>query len=214
MNVETDHGSGGKALQICVLGSEMVAGMGDPRGAGWVGRLAAQSTGDPLPQFYPLAVYAETTAQLAGRWKEEVMRRFQPGFRHRLVIAPGIADLTEGMSLARSRLHLADILDQALKLRIPSIVVGPPPGPPHLAGRIEELSMAFADVAARRGIGYVDTFTPLFPHEQWNDDLATGDGVHPSQAGYGLIAWLVLHSGWHSWLGMGLGAAAQGEQIR
>ena len=62
--------------------------------------------------------------------------------------------------------------------------------------------MAFADVASRRGIGFVETFTPLFPHEQWNDDLAMGDGMHPSQAGYGLIAWLVLHSGWHAWLGL------------
>jgi len=24
----------------------------------------------------------------------------------------------------------------------------------------------------------------------------------PGQAGYGLIAWLVLHTGWHAWLGL------------
>ena len=29
-----------------------------------------------------------------------------------------------------------------------------------------------------------------------------GDGVLPGQAGYGLMAWLVLHTGWHGWLGL------------
>jgi hypothetical protein len=24
----------------------------------------------------------------------------------------------------------------------------------------------------------------------------------PGQAGYGLMAWLVLHTGWHQWLGL------------
>ena len=33
-------------------------------------------------------------------------------------------------------------------------------------------------------------------------DLAAGDGVLPGQAGYGLMAWLVLHTGWHAWLGL------------
>ena len=32
---------------------------------------------------------------------------------------------------------------------------------------------------------------------------AAGDGDHPGQAGYGLIAWLVLHGGWGAWLGVG-----------
>jgi hypothetical protein len=29
------------------------------------------------------------------------------------------------------------------------------------------------------------------------------DGIHPGQAGYGLIAWLVLHGGWDTWLDLG-----------
>jgi acyl-CoA thioesterase-1 len=32
---------------------------------------------------------------------------------------------------------------------------------------------------------------------------ASGDGIHPGQAGYGLIAWLVLHGGWDQWLDLG-----------
>jgi lysophospholipase L1-like esterase len=189
-------------IQVCVVGSELAAGFGDPRGQGWVGRLASQSQSETPLQFFVLAVNEETTGQMSARWSQEVALRFQPGFRHRLVIAPGTADITEGVTLARSRLHLAEILDGALRMRVPTLVVGPPPGPTRLAGQIEELSRAYADVAARRGMVYVDTFAPLFPHEDWHSDLAAGDGVHPGQAGHGLIAWLVLHTGWHAWLGL------------
>jgi hypothetical protein len=51
-------------------------------------------------------------------------------------------------------------------------------------------------------VPYVDTFTPLVSHEQWLADLAAGDGALPGQAGYGLMAWLVLHSHWGTWLGV------------
>ena len=64
-----------------------------------------------------------------------------------------------------------------------------------------ELNTAFADVTTRRKHLYVDTFSPLLNHEQWRPDLAANGGT-PGQAGYGLMAWLVLHRGWFQWLGM------------
>ena len=75
----------------------------------------------------------------------------------------------------------------------------------HYAGNLVDGAYslaAFGDVANRRRVPYVDCFTPLVAHEQWLADLATGDGLLPGQAGYGLIAWLVLHTGWHVWLGL------------
>ncbi len=33
------------------------------------------------------------------------------------------------------------------------------------------------------------------------EDLAANGGT-PGQAGYGLMAWLVLHRGWFQWLGL------------
>ena len=65
--------------------------------------------------------------------------------------------------------------------------------------RIADLSAAYADVTTRRNHVYVDTFNPLQHHEQWRKDLAANHG-HPGQAGYGLMAWLVLHRGWYDWL--------------
>ena len=50
--------------------------------------------------------------------------------------------------------------------------------------------------------GPVDAFEPLRNHEQWTADVAAAGGMHPGQAGYGLLAWLVLHRGWYEWLGV------------
>ena len=191
--------------RICVVGDELVAGVGDPKALGWVGRVAARTATDPPLLVMTLAVPGETTGNLATRWQPETALRFGPApenGRNSLVIGLGGADVTQGVSLARSRLNLANILDAAEQRRLNVFIVGPPPGPSEEADRRAELSDAFADVSRRRRVPYVDTFTPLAGHEQWLSDLAGGDGRTPGQAGYGLIAWLVLHSGWHAWLGL------------
>lgn len=189
-------------LRICVVGDELVAGVGDPKGLGWVGRVVARTRPEAPPQVLTLAVPGETTTQLATRWEEEVTRRMSPDADNRIVVALGRHDVAAGTSLARSRLNLANLLDVAAAQHIPTFVVGPPPGRPEDGDRIAELSGAFADVAGRRRVPYVETYAPLAAHEQWLADMASGDGELPGQAGYGLIAWLVLHTGWHRWLGL------------
>jgi len=194
-----------RARRICVVGDELVAGVGDPKGLGWVGRVVARTALEPAPVVMTLAVPGETTGGLAMRWGAEVGLRLSDapeGTRQHLVIGLGRADLVAGTSLARSRLNLANVLDEAERRRLPAFVVGPPPGAHEDPERQAELSAAFADVAQRRRVPYVETFGPLARHEQWQADLASGDGVVPGQAGYGLMAWLVLHSGWQRWLGL------------
>ena len=181
---------------------ELGAGVSDPRGLGWVGRVAARTpTTTPLTPL-PLAVPGETTAGLSQRWETEVALRIDPAADNRLVIGLGRADLGAGISPARSRLNLANILDVAQRRGLETFVVGPPPGGSDSLEAVGELSAAFADVTTRRGIPYVETFAPLVSHEQWLADLAAGDGSLPGQAGYGLLAWLVLHTGWQHWLGL------------
>ena len=190
------------ALRIVVVGDELVAGAGDPKALGWVGRVVARTIAPEPPVVVTLAMPAETSTELSTRWETEAMSRFDPDSDNRLVVALGRADITAGLSLARSRLNLANVLDVAAHRRIPAFVVGPPPGPPEDNLRLSELSAALADVADRRRVPYVETFAPLVAHDQWLADLAAGDGRLPGQAGYGLIAWLVLHTGWHAWLGL------------
>ncbi|MBO9553800.1 GDSL-type esterase/lipase family protein [Cellulomonas sp.] len=189
-------------LRLAVVGDELAAGVGDPKGLGWVGRVSARTpTPDPLTVL-TLAVPGETSTELGARWEDEVARRLSPEADNRLVVALGRADVAAGLSLARSRLNLANILDVAEQRRIPAFVVGPPPGSTADADKLADLSAAFADVANRRRVPFVDTYSPLAAHDQWLGDLAAGNGVLPGQAGYGLMAWLVLHTGWHSWLGL------------
>lgn len=193
------------ARRICVIGDELVAGVGDPKALGWVGRVTARTPLEPRPVVMTLAVPGETTTELSARWEAETALRFgapPAQGEHHLVVGLGRADLAAGISLARSRLNLANILDVAESRRLSTFVVGPPPGGAGDPDQQAELSAAFADVAHRRRVPYVETCTPLARHEQWLADLASGDGSTPGQAGYGLMAWLVLHTGWHRWLGL------------
>lgn len=201
---------------LCVLGDELVAGTGDPRALGWVGRVVARTDQDLVRvTAYPLAVPAETTAGLAARWEAETARRL--GAHGRLVLGLGIADLRDGTSLARSRLNLANVLDAAAARGVPTLVVGPPPvlrdGPDAAhAATVGPLSDAFADVCERRRVPFVDTYVSLRAHDEWFTDLAASDGRVPGQVGYGLLAYLVLHGGWQPWwttAGLGPAAAAR-----
>ncbi len=203
------HETGARAytggLRVCIVGDDLVAGLGDPKALGWVGRVAARtSRADGPVSIFPLGVPAESTAGLAGRWRDETARRFAeaPLEACRLVVGLGHEDLFQGITLPRSRLNLANVLDECQTRALPVFVVGPPPGSERLNPAIAEYSSAFFDVCLRRQVPYVDAFTPLVAHEDWLTDLAAGDGTHPGQAGYGLIAWLVLHGGWHAWLGI------------
>ena len=190
--------------RLCVVGDSYVTGYGDPKALGWVGRVAART---PLNQIdltvHNLGIRGDSSAGVLARWREETGRRWHDGADNRLVVAVGANDVGQGISLARSRLNLANVVDEAITARLRPLVVGPPPWlDPAVNDRLEVVVNAQRDVCERRGVTYVDCFEPLRSHERWYADLGAGDGVHPGQAGYGLLAWLVLHSGWSDWLGL------------
>ena len=188
-------------IRIVAVGDDLLAGLGDPRGLGWFGRVMARTPRHVAPlASYNLAAPGETSETLNERWFDEAGRRFASGADNRLVVAPSTLDIDTGITNARSRLNLANMVDLASQNNIKVLVVGPPPTlDAERNRRIADLSAAYADVTTRRRHVYVDTFNPLQHHEQWRQDLAANDG-RPGQAGYGLIAWLVLHRGWYSWL--------------
>ncbi|WP_394214123.1 GDSL-type esterase/lipase family protein [Brachybacterium vulturis] len=196
-------------IRIIALGDELLAGVGDARALGWLGRAVASEQGAANRiDVFSAALPAETSAELADRWDQDVQRRFSTqgqadgSVDNRVVLAMGRADVGAGISLARSRLNLAKVLDGLERLRIPAFVVGPTPSrDPGTTAAVQELSGAFEDVCSRRRIPYVDTVGGLIGHDQWESDLARSAGDHPGQTGYGLIAWLVLHGGFGRWLG-------------
>jgi acyl-CoA thioesterase I len=150
---------------------------------------------------YNLGIRGDASADVLHRWQLECPPRWRERAERRLVIGVGTNDADRGTTTARLRLSVANLLDDAAAAGIGVLVVGPPPTlDPELNRRLDVVVEAQADVCARRGVPFVDCYRPLLGHEQWQADLNAGDGVHPGQAGYGLIAWLVLHGGWSQWL--------------
>jgi len=185
--------------RVVFIGDELTAGQGDPRGQGWPGRVVARTEPPATLTAYALAVPGETTAALANRWEPEAVRRFNPDGPNRLVVGLGWSDFEAGVSVARARLNLANILDKAASLKVPTMVVGPPPRRAEEEAALTAYSQAFAEVASRRDTPYVETLEPLRNHEQWLDDMRASNYAWPGQNGYGLMAWLVLHHNWSDW---------------
>jgi lysophospholipase L1-like esterase len=194
---------GPRDVAIVFLGSSLVAGVGDPKGQGWVTRVVGR-TAHPDVELtaYNLGVRGDTSADVLHRWATEVPLRWAGRTERRVVLSVGTNDVVQGITLARHRLNLANLLDDAAGSGVGTFVVSPPPTlDPELNERLEVLVDAQADVCARRGVPFVDCYAPLMGHDQWRTDLAASRvDNHPGQAGYGLIAWLVLHNGWNEWL--------------
>jgi lysophospholipase L1-like esterase len=194
---------GPRDVGIVFVGASLVAGVGDPKGQGWVSRVVGRTHSADLElTAYNLGVRGDTTADVLARWKSECAPRWEGRAEKRLVISVGTRDAMSGVTLARHRLNLANILDDAASAGIGTFVVSPPPADDEeINAKLDVLVEAQADVCARRGVPFVDCFRPLLGHEQWQSDLAASRVEHhPGQAGYGLIAWLVLHNGWYDWL--------------
>ena len=198
--------------RILFFGDSFVAGVGDPTGLGWVGRVVAASHGGGRPlTAYNLGVRGDTSADVAARFAVEMDARTRAEAAtygvvlgigandmtvtdDRLRVAPGMAvgTLNRLIDLTRARGHGV-------------LIVGPPPiGDEAQDERIGKLSSRFAHVAAHRGIAFVETATPLCAHEGWRSEAAANDGSHPGAAGYAALAALVLDAGWTDWLA-GLG---------
>lgn len=192
---------------VFFVGDELAAGHGDPKALGWTGRVAARTLPyQPELRFHTLAVPGETTGELTARWDDEALRRIgEAGVgntSNAVLFAVGRHDVVRGVSPTMTRLNIANALDRAKALGFRTMLAGPPPGLPEHNESIAELSALCEESAARRAVPYVDMYGPLARHEQWLADINMGDDDLPRQAGYGLMAWLVLHSAWHEWLGI------------
>lgn len=197
---------GRRDVGLVFLGDSLVTGVGDPKGQGWVTRVVGR-TQDPDLELtaYNLGVRGTTSTQTLERWRTEVPARWVGRSERRLVLSVGTDDIPNAVSLARHRLNLANILDDAASTGVATFVVSPPPSADEaLDDKLAVLVEAQADVCARRSVPFVNCYEPLRGHDQWLGDLAASRVPgHPGQAGYGLIAWLVLHHGWSEWLGIG-----------
>lgn len=220
-----------KSLRICVVGDSLAAGTGDSRCLGWHGRLLG-----PLLQggrdvtIYDLGVRGDTSQDVARRWYAEASARLPAIFRAAVVFEFGLNDCTvrttAGGTAARrvpveeTLATTAAILAGAVALW-PTLMIGPAPvddgraGPqlvPGLSQRtrnqdISAIDAQLAAVAARVGVAYLPVFEALAADLRWRSALHDGDGIHPADDGYAVLAALV--SGWAPWQAL-VGGVAPG----
>lgn len=194
--------------RVLFFGDSHVAGVGDPAGMGWVGRVLAESFRLGLPLTgYNLGVRAETSEQVAARWRAEARPRLAAtGVDGRVVLSFGANDTTMqdgGLRVppARSCAALATILDEAADAQLPVLMVGPAPvDDPRQNERIRSLSTAFAGVCRAAGVVFVKVAEPLLASHAWMQEVAAGDGAHPAARGYDALAGVVIAGGWAEWL--------------
>lgn len=193
--------------RLLFFGDSLVAGVGDPTGVGWVGRVVAVSFASGLGlTAYNLGIRGETSEQVASRWRAEAIPRLLAGADCRIVLSFGANDT----SIEHDRMRvdadhslgaLATILDEAATMGLPTLVLGPAPvDDPEQNRRIHGLSVSFAEVCAEPGVPFVSVIEPLLASPVWMEQVAVGDGAHPGAEGYDALAHLVLAGGWLDWL--------------
>jgi len=189
--------------RVLFFGDSFVAGTGDPSGLGWVGRVVAASfqAGVSLTA-YALGVRGQTSVAVAARWYAEAVARLDPDCDCRVVFALGTNDSgSAAIKPERSVQTLATVLAEAADQGLPAFVVGPAPvGDPSRDDRLVALSASFAELAAQRGVPFVDVIEALRASQAWTGEAAAGDGAHPAAGGYEQFARLVLAGGFVDWL--------------
>lgn len=194
-------------LTVAFVGDSFVAGVGDLDGLGWTGRLIASSRRPGLDLTgYPLGVRRQTSVDVAARWEAEVLARVADAGVTAVVLSFGVNDAVTGADGRRrvpagvTAAALSAILARAGTLRLPVLVVGPPPvADPVVTGRIVELDGLLQAAAGAVGVPYVSVVDDLRADDEWAAAVRDGDGAHPGSAGYAALADLIRPR-WDAWL--------------
>ncbi len=191
-------------IRICFFGDSMVNGTGDDAALGWVGRAcAAARRGGRDVTAYNLGIRRDTSADIRARWRREAEARLPQGHDGRLVFSFGANDCCLGEDGAvrvapeAAVGHAEAILAAALAWK-PVLMVGPVPVvDAATAARVAALDAAYAALCARLGVAYLSVAGIVAASAVWRREVAAGDGAHPNEGGYALLADAVM--GWEAW---------------
>lgn len=187
-------------MKIAFFGDSFIAGTGDPRGGGWVGRLAAAGGFDAVN----LGVGGDTGPDVLARWQAEADRAAPDA----LVFSFGANDCLIGED-GRIRVKEVDRLKTAKAImaaagrRLSTLFVSPLPvaDDPKANFRIADMARHLSLVARINRVGYVDIFKDVQACDVWRDEALAGDGAHPGAGGYQAVADMVAADPtWQDWL--------------
>lgn len=207
--------------RICFVGDSVTVGTGDAACRGWPSYLSAEETirrGHDI-SCYNLGIRAETSLDIAKRWRAEAAPRLPDHVSGRLVFMFGLNDCADfngtGVRVPQdgSVAAAATMLAEAASWK-PTIWVGmtpvrriPPsiqPGPgvqyTFDRARTAALNRAYKRMAGELGIPYIDLHEVLAEDPGWDACMESGDGVHPDEAGHQRVARIVADApAWRAW---------------
>jgi lysophospholipase L1-like esterase len=197
------------SIRIFFFGDSIVNGTGDDACLGWVGRIcsAARRRGIDLT-CYNLGIRRDTSTDILARWQIEARARLPDQYDGRLVFSFGANDCCPGDDVGGVRVaperaiaNANAILQVALAWR-PTLMVGPLPICDEMVDpKIRSLSAGFAALCSRLNVLYLDMFDFVAASSIWRDESAAGDGVHPNEGGYGLVARTIdARPEWRDWI--------------
>ncbi|WP_319381833.1 GDSL-type esterase/lipase family protein [Thiomicrorhabdus sp.] len=192
-----------KDIRICFLGDSFVNGTGDEEALGWTGRLCADARkkGHEVT-CYNLGVRRNTSRDVLLRWQSEVALRLPGEVDGRIVLSCGVNDTVIERGIPR--VPLMESIENVRELLLgaesfPRILIGPPcVGEDRQNRRIQELSSAYAALAADLQIPFIDLFAVFRDDEAFIQEISANDGFHPGAVGYSKMADRILQSS-HWW---------------
>lgn len=207
--------------RLCFFGDSITIGTGDSACRGWPSYACEQESvvrGHDV-SCYNLGIRAETSTDIAKRWRQEYAPRLPAHVTGRLVFMFGVNDCADfngtgvrvpkGDSLATAVSMLSQAREQLptvwigmTPVRRTPPVISPGPGVTYTFDRTRtaDLNDAYRSAAAQIGIPYLDLHSLLAQDPDWNSMLDQGDGVHPDDAGHRRVAKLVTEfDGWRAW---------------
>lgn len=207
-------------LRLCFLGDSVTVGTGDGLCRGWTSYLceAEMARGHDI-SLYNLGVRAETSEDVARRWRDETTPRLPPHVDGRLIFMFGLNDcadfngagirvpLDRSVTAARTMLSQAAAERRAIWIGMTPVrrdppVISPGPGVTFTFDRARTMALntAYREIAAELGLPYIDLHESLAEDPAWDQVLEDGDGVHPTETGHRRMAGIVeAHPAWRAW---------------
>ncbi|TGY87928.1 G-D-S-L family lipolytic protein [Marinicauda algicola] len=184
----------GGPVRAAFVGDSLTLGIGDPGRLGWVGRLSRHYPREEL-LAYNLGVPGETVRDIARRWRCETRSRLPAGGL--LVFSFGTNDALQRASADRASVltQAEAILGQASRDHVVLFVTPPPSGDAALNTFLAGLGKELAGHAEAAGGLVFDAFGVLSKDPVWREQMRSGDGLHPGEAGYERLAERVAASG-------------------
>ena len=190
-------------IHACFVGNSIVAGVCDPDGLGWTGRVVrdAASKGVPIVA-YNLGIRGNTSENLKARWYQEVFRRLHHNRRGKVVFSFGINDtvILQGkrrVSFEETKTNASIIFEKA-KEKYATYMISPTPLASSEQNKvILEVHELFLELCQNFEIPYCNVWDSLIENSAWFEDLEANDGAHPKSCGYQMLADLII--AWEAW---------------